>query len=143
MSDWPRTEYLSRILPEGPLTALVANDNLRFMDNDIMARKVQLAKEDLLSRVFGPRTAAEGTERLYYRDLLTEAMLADFPAGRIAAQFGGDVKHDLMRVWIGTEGNVTPLHYDRCHGLLAQVAYFALGSIRLLPPFFFLVLLCV
>ena len=27
-----------------------------------------------------------------------------------------------MQLWIGTQGNVTPLHYDRNHGLLAQFA---------------------
>ncbi|XP_070565402.1 jmjC domain-containing protein F-like [Ptychodera flava] len=26
-----------------------------------------------------------------------------------------------MQLWIGTRGNVTPLHYDRNHGLLAQI----------------------
>ncbi|XP_071802944.1 hypoxia-inducible factor 1-alpha inhibitor-like [Asterias amurensis] len=26
-----------------------------------------------------------------------------------------------MQLWVGTKGNVTPLHYDRNHGLLAQI----------------------
>jgi len=24
-------------------------------------------------------------------------------------------------MWIGTKGNVTPIHYDRCHGILCQL----------------------
>eukprot|EP01126_Amoeba_proteus_P060626 TRINITY_DN8041_c0_g1_i1.p1 TRINITY_DN8041_c0_g1~~TRINITY_DN8041_c0_g1_i1.p1 ORF type:complete len:173 (+),score=31.23 TRINITY_DN8041_c0_g1_i1:562-1080(+) len=24
-------------------------------------------------------------------------------------------------IWIGTKGNITPLHYDRCHGFLCQL----------------------
>ncbi|XP_072029899.1 uncharacterized protein [Amphiura filiformis] len=27
-----------------------------------------------------------------------------------------------MQLWIGTRGNITPLHYDRNHGLLAQIS---------------------
>ncbi|XP_077978853.1 uncharacterized protein LOC144434274 [Glandiceps talaboti] len=30
-------------------------------------------------------------------------------------------KQSTMQLWIGTEGNVTPLHYDRNHGLLAEI----------------------
>ena len=28
---------------------------------------------------------------------------------------------DTMQLWIGTRGNITPLHYDRNHGLLTQI----------------------
>ena len=30
-------------------------------------------------------------------------------------------RHDTMQLWVGTSGNITPLHYDRNHGLLAQI----------------------
>lgn len=30
-------------------------------------------------------------------------------------------RQDTMQLWIGTSGNITPLHYDRNHGLLVQI----------------------
>ncbi|KAJ7386176.1 hypothetical protein OS493_010569 [Desmophyllum pertusum] len=30
-------------------------------------------------------------------------------------------RQDTMQLWVGTRGNVTPLHYDRNHGLLVQI----------------------
>lgn len=30
-------------------------------------------------------------------------------------------RQDTMQLWVGTSGNITPLHYDRNHGLLAQI----------------------
>ena len=30
-------------------------------------------------------------------------------------------RQDTMQLWVGTKGNVTPLHYDRNHGLLVQI----------------------
>ena len=30
-------------------------------------------------------------------------------------------KDDNCGVWLGTAGNVTPLHYDLCHGFIVQV----------------------
>ena len=30
-------------------------------------------------------------------------------------------RQDTMQLWVGTRGNVTPLHYDRNHGLLTQI----------------------
>lgn len=30
-------------------------------------------------------------------------------------------RQDTMQLWIGTRGNITPLHYDRNHGLLVQI----------------------
>ena len=31
------------------------------------------------------------------------------------------LRRSHMQLWLGTSGNVTPLHYDRNHGLLAQI----------------------
>ncbi|KAL6042888.1 JmjC domain-containing protein [Balamuthia mandrillaris] len=41
-------------------------------------------------------------------------------------------RQDLMRMWVSTEGCVTPLHYDRCHGLLVQVE--GLKQVTLFSP---------
>lgn len=30
-------------------------------------------------------------------------------------------RRDTMQLWVGTRGNITPLHYDRNHGLLVQI----------------------
>ena len=37
-------------------------------------------------------------------------------------------RQDTMQLWVGTSGNITPLHYDRNHGLLVQI----LGDKRVL-----------
>ncbi|KAJ3288187.1 hypothetical protein HK104_008289 [Borealophlyctis nickersoniae] len=89
--------------------------------------------------------AGEGEQRVYYRGHLSQSMLDDLNIpGLLDGMFGataspksGDIASEgeetglrrdrptvaphLVRLWVSTAGCVTPLHYDRCHGLLLQL----------------------
>eukprot|EP00961_Rhodomonas_salina_P114762 1543974-Rhodomonas_salina.1 len=57
--------------------------------------------------------------------------------------FGGveKISTSLAKVWVGSKGNVTPLHFDLCHGCLIQIVgakdviLFPLETSRSLYPF--------
>ena len=60
--------------------------------------------------------------RVYARAPLGNALLADLELAPLAALVGsGTPKIGNCTIWLGDGGNVTPLHYDLCHGLVVQV----------------------
>ncbi|KAK9680186.1 hypothetical protein K7432_016013 [Basidiobolus ranarum] len=69
--------------------------------------------------------------RFYYRSHLSDSMLKDLDIPGIRNSLFGDrandptfaseSKRELTRLWVSTGGNITPMHFDRCHGLLVQV----------------------
>ena len=74
-----------------------------------------------------------------YRDIATPLNITSFtkvftsnqdgtPPSSSEQSFAQKVfRQTHMQLWMGTKGNVTPLHYDRNHGLLAQI----IGSKRI------------
>lgn len=66
-----------------------------------------------------------------YRDIATSDQIKSLKSkiyfatdqqAESADRFASKVfRQDTMQLWVGTRGNVTPLHYDRNHGLLAQI----------------------
>lgn len=60
-------------------------------------------------------------ERVYARAELVASMASASGVERVSEIFGEEAKLRNCGVWFGAAGNVTPLHYDLCHGFLVQV----------------------
>jgi len=60
-------------------------------------------------------------ERVYARAECTESMAVASGVDAVASIFGEPVKLKNCGVWFGAASNVTPLHYDLCHGFLIQI----------------------
>ncbi|KAF9356131.1 hypothetical protein BGX26_005681 [Mortierella sp. AD094] len=68
--------------------------------------------------------------RFYYRGMVPSALYSDLRIPDLltslslpmeSTPFANAPNKDLMRVWISLAGATTPLHYDRCHGILIQL----------------------
>ncbi|KAF9372838.1 hypothetical protein CPB97_000979 [Podila verticillata] len=56
-----------------------------------------------------------------YTDLAIPALLDSLALPKTNSTFANAPNRDLMRIWISLAGATTPLHYDRCHGILIQL----------------------
>ncbi|KAG0360001.1 hypothetical protein BG005_011694 [Podila minutissima] len=56
-----------------------------------------------------------------YSDLAIPALLDSLALPKTNSTFANAPNRDLMRIWISLAGATTPLHYDRCHGILIQL----------------------
>ncbi|KAL1920122.1 uncharacterized protein VTP21DRAFT_1268 [Calcarisporiella thermophila] len=103
------------------IEVLEALDKENFLDNEEFAVKRQVTLESVLN-------GGVNEERFYYRGKLTEHMLQKHVGiSELSNKFFGEnekdiIRAELTRIWISTAGCVTPLHYDRCHGLLVQLS---------------------
>ncbi|KAF9143634.1 hypothetical protein BG015_000364 [Linnemannia schmuckeri] len=68
--------------------------------------------------------------RFYYRGIVPQtlydslnipALLASLSLPIETTSFANAPNKDLMRIWVSLAGATTPLHYDRCHGILIQL----------------------
>ncbi|KAF9547938.1 hypothetical protein EC957_007451 [Mortierella hygrophila] len=68
--------------------------------------------------------------RFYYRGMVPAtlydslnipALLASLSLPQTTTSFANVPNKDLMRIWVSLAGATTPLHYDRCHGILIQL----------------------
>ncbi|KAI1318304.1 hypothetical protein EDD11_006817 [Mortierella claussenii] len=76
------------------------------------------AAQDLLQRRFYYRGTMPAS--LYF-DLQIPALLSSLSLPEESTAFARTSNRDLMRIWISLAGATTPLHYDRCHGILIQL----------------------
>eukprot|EP01126_Amoeba_proteus_P050960 TRINITY_DN6062_c0_g1_i1.p1 TRINITY_DN6062_c0_g1~~TRINITY_DN6062_c0_g1_i1.p1 ORF type:complete len:184 (+),score=45.47 TRINITY_DN6062_c0_g1_i1:726-1277(+) len=62
--------------------------------------------------------------RIYLRAPFYDSLLPDvvLPQFFLNLEEGENFRTDISGLWIGTKGNVTPLHYDLWHGLLVQIS---------------------
>ncbi|CAO3565918.1 unnamed protein product [Mortierella alpina] len=56
-----------------------------------------------------------------YRSLRLPDLLSSLSLPTETTAFAKAPNKDLMRIWISLAGATTPLHYDRCHGILIQL----------------------
>ncbi|KAK3834795.1 MAG: hypothetical protein JOS17DRAFT_737768, partial [Linnemannia elongata] len=68
--------------------------------------------------------------RFYYRGMVPTtlydslnipALHASLSLPQTTTSFANAPNKDLMRIWVSLAGATTPLHYDRCHGILIQL----------------------
>jgi len=112
------------------VSLLESIDNQHFFKKELcIERRESFA--DALRAVAGIDHTDPKARLLYMRAPLLDTLLADIsvplhmindPDGRLAP---AEVKQPLCGVWISTRGNITPLHFDLCHGLLTQVCTLA------------------
>uniref|UniRef100_A0A6B2LF89 JmjC domain-containing protein n=1 Tax=Arcella intermedia TaxID=1963864 RepID=A0A6B2LF89_9EUKA len=114
------------MLPEKQVTVFFALDGQHFLDNEDFVKKEELKFGDVISTIFlSPITQ----QRCYLRGLILEELLGlvEYPVSAIFGEGTDKFNRKNTMIWIGTKGNITPLHYDRCHGILCQLK----GSKRL------------
>lgn len=56
-----------------------------------------------------------------YKALQLPDLLSSLSLPTETTAFANAPNKDLMRIWISLAGATTPLHYDRCHGILIQL----------------------
>lgn len=130
------------------LQVFFSNDNVHFLDDKEVVRVEEMAMPALIDRVFN---STNSLRRCYYRQPLSEARfpslllltpfqlpclqpLLHFPTPLVFGppetrhRFKRQFSAHLAMLWIGHGGNITPLHYDRCHGFLCQLKVLLLPS---------------
>lgn len=80
---------------------------------------------------FSPTTIPTSQDRrFYYRGMVPTqlynslnipALLTSLSLPTETTPFSNAPNKDLMRIWVSLAGATTPLHYDRCHGILIQL----------------------
>ncbi|ORX94059.1 Clavaminate synthase-like protein [Basidiobolus meristosporus CBS 931.73] len=144
---WKQKTYLARQLlkKEGKLEVMYAHDQQNFMDDVDFVEKGLVSVDDVLDVILNNTLPEEdaghgngsnkgenaNSRRFYHRAHLSEAMLNDLDIHTIRNRlfgeraddfsFAPESKSELIRLWVSTGGNITPMHFDRCHGLLLQV----------------------
>ncbi|KAL0477824.1 JmjC domain-containing protein [Acrasis kona] len=112
-------DSLCELFKEEPLSVLVSKDNKNFIDNDITCERAQMTNTQLFDHVFHVSSASK---RLYFRTTLPDALLESVDQLPIKTLLDREKDNtSLLRLWVGSSGNVTPIHYDRCHGVLSQI----------------------
>ncbi|KAF9130907.1 hypothetical protein BGW39_002497 [Mortierella sp. 14UC] len=75
-------------------------------------------------------TTTTEERRFYYRGMVPPTLytslnipdlLSSLSLPTSTTSFANAPNKDLMRIWVSLAGATTPLHYDRCHGILIQL----------------------
>ena len=123
LSDGPGTDVL----------VLRSQSEGRFLKSDCLQERWPSARvvRHLFSspaHATGSATGAENqatetlrADSIYARAPLTERALADCDLEVLEAMMGQPAQVANCGVWIGSASNITPFHYDLCHGFLVQV----------------------
>ncbi|CAO3662087.1 unnamed protein product [Umbelopsis ramanniana] len=99
-------------------TLMVAHDNNNFIDNDKYVSKRSAENINVADIA-----KASSKQRLYLRSVLPEEVKDGLGLSLLKDLANvSSFKEDLMRIWLSSAGCITPLHYDRCHGTLLQLA---------------------
>ena len=120
LSKWT-PEYLSNLPLDSRFTVFKAKDNTHFLDNDVVSDRIELSWKESIQKILHIDNYTDSNARLYLRAEIPEILWKDIKTTLPFLSSEVKFKKETMRIWIGTKGNVTPLHYDRCHGLLAQI----------------------
>jgi lysine-specific demethylase 8 len=96
----------------------VAPDNLRFLAKGVDIEPMTL--NELIDSVFSDNS--EGKKRLYLRGPPLNEVMSDLdPEPAFVLDKNEHFSERMSGVWIGTAGNITPIHFDMWHGILTQI----------------------
>lgn len=121
LSRWTEPGVVGTLSESGDDDVLVlrSRDDQRFLKIDCHQERCTLA--DVVAHLFVARTTAESKAALYARAPLSARVLADCDLSKIASMTGEEPKLSNCGLWLGSASNITPFHYDLCHGFLVQV----------------------
>ena len=119
LSRWSSPPHLASLLDQEVLV-LRSPDGQRFLKRD--CEQLRQPFHDVALQLFGPAPTSPEAGRMYARAPLASGLRSEVDLSGLETLVGGKVFKDANSgVWLGTAGNVTPLHYDLCHGFLIQV----------------------
>eukprot|EP00128_Syssomonas_multiformis_P012160 Colp12_sorted_trinity150504_noHs@23182 len=138
-NEWPAVQkwlndqtLKEQICGETKVPLYLAKDNHHFFKCELCV-EVHTTFVESIDMIFGGKpyteplpngiNECEGPRRLYTRVPMLPELKKEIvtPTFHVPEGANGDFKDDLCGVWMSTQGNITPLHYDLCHGLLCQV----------------------
>lgn len=120
------------------MTVLVAKDNCHFFKLALCDTE-EMFYRDVIDHIFRP-TPEQASRRIYCRLPLLPEFLADMDLPHDLTGVESGFKLANCGVWMSSSGNITPLHFDLCHGFLVQVtgekqwSYFEPDDFRSLYP---------
>lgn len=138
-SKWPAKEkwssisYIQSLFGEEEILVLESKDNKHFFKNELTIHHQMPGNEavDLILGTNSHENEKKWYARLEFRDEFLKDVFLPYSFTREDAKdeeikipsntFNHPFKQKNCTIWISTKGNITPLHYDLCHGLLCQV----------------------
>ena len=140
INKWKSPEYLAQLFGAKTVTNYEAKDNLSFFKNELTIHH-KMPGDEMVRRILtdqeiklNPSTTTDTQpQRWYCRGGFRKRFLGDvkLPYRIVYPSIEAEQKDPEMfslpfrkhncTVWVGTAGNITPLHFDMCHGLLCQV----------------------
>ena len=127
---WKSQEYFSTFIGKREILVLTAKDNIHFLKKELSIHH-SLPGDSTCKKIM-----EEDIEdsRLYARMEFRQKFLQDvsLPLKLVmkpeqlescdSTVFQLPFKKENCTIWVGSGGNITPLHYDLCHGFLCQIA---------------------
>jgi hypothetical protein len=126
LSKWQNISYLkSKLKPERskePLPVFVAKDNTHFLAKGAVDIE-NMTIFQLINYIFEVNKSNEmqSRKRVYLRAALFEELRDDIVFPSFLLNENEKFSERLSALWLGTQGNITPLHFDLWHGLLIQI----------------------
>lgn len=122
MSRW-NPDYLKTVIGEKHkelLPVFISKDNINFLAKD----KVNIQDmnfQQVIDHVFN--NDMDSKQRIYLRGEIYPEIEEDiiWPQFLLDKNIDEQFSTRLSGIWVGTCGNITPLHYDLWHGVLVQV----------------------
>jgi len=118
-NNWDWKSLTNIVPPEKIIEVFVAKDGTHFLDDNLVVERVNMEFGSALESIMNVK---DDQPRLYFRDIIIEELMdhVHYPDVLFGYQTHTFNKKNTM-LWIGSKGNITPLHYDRCHGILCQL----------------------
>lgn len=120
---WSPESLLKFLSAETPVTVLLPKDGIHFLEDPEVVDRETIPFGTFIHKVF----QQQDPNRCYLRPIMFEELAPNivYPTkmvfGDNPGQYSKFWSKSLSMIWIGTKGNITPLHYDRCHGILCQL----------------------
>lgn len=134
VEKWKDMKFLHGIL-DSTITPVHAVDaDAAFDPSQSSSQTVNMPWTEALDKVFAAREMLDA-QRFYIKSGMDHRFLSDiqpFPDETFGLHGKERIQNSLAKVWIGSRGNVTPLHFDLSHACLIQI--FGTKEVILFPP---------
>lgn len=122
-------------IPCDKISIFHSNDDLHFLEDERFSSSLEIHKSKLYQHTLYSSSTSLSLSKSYFRSAVSPLLLCSLP--QLASflhtnlpQLASSLLHSsspitpkshLVNQWISSQGAITPLHYDRCHGFLLQV----------------------